>query len=449
MNRGMLGLLAAAALASAGCVTQRIAVSKDGRVAVAGSGTLYVFDRDGLLVETATQPQHAFWPVWSPDGTRVLFCGGSKEEWEHCRTLYILDVASGAVTTLFDLESEKTGDDWDMHLWCPQWCPDGQRISFTVYDDRQEWSQLRIMNLGTKAMTVLTEGVAPFHAWSPDGKRIVFSRAARKSALEDLVPSDLVVADVASGGEEVHAAVLFDAHFYAEWTPDGREIFFQTSRVSIPHAKKSEKQRQHIFRLDPASQKIEEVCGSVDPEVDESIWFTLSPNGSSLAIFVSNDKKDEAFLFARTNGKLDPTGRFLMKKGSLSLPAWLDDRRILYTSLLELRVIDTTRKENFDSLFVQGPAEAAAEEEKLPPGLSSSEAGELRDLLLKWRSLAIVIALYRIQEAKAPQLAHKREAAERERKDVAEKLKRCLRKVQEDAERVQKWAKELQDRVDR
>lgn len=449
MNRGMLGLLAAAALASAGCVTQRIAVSKDGRVAVAGSGTLYVFDRDGLLVETATQPQAAFWPVWSPDGTRVLFCGGSDEKWGNCRTLHLLDVASGAVTTLLDLESEKTGEDWDMFVVCPQWCPDGKRISFSVYDDRQDWSQLRLLTLDTKATTVLTEGVAPFHAWSPDGTRIVFSRAARKEALESLIPSDLVVADLASGGEEVHAAILYDDHFYAEWTPDGREIFFQTTRVSIPHAKKSEKQRQHIFRLDLASQKIEEVCGSVDPEVDESVWFTLSPNGSSLAIFVSNDKKDEAFLFARKDGKLDPTGRFPMKKGSLALPAWLDDYRIVYTNWLEMRVIDTRKKENYDSLFVQGPGEAAAGEENLPPGLSSSEAGELRNLLLKWRSLATVVALYRMQEAKAPQLAHKREAAERERKDVAEKLKRCLRKVQEDAERVQKWAKELQDRVDR
>ncbi len=449
MNRGILGLLAAAVMASAGCVTQRIAVSKDGRVAVAGSGSLYVFDRDGLLVETATPGPYVFWPVWSPDGSKVLFCGGTKEEWEHSRTLYVLEVASGNVTPIFDLESERTGDDWDRFVWCPQWCPDGKRISFAVYDDRQDWSQLRILNLGTQAMTVLAEGVAPFHAWSPDGNRIVFSRAARKTALEDLVPSDLVVADVASGKEEVHAAILFDAHFYAEWAPDGREIFFQTNRVSIPHAKKSEKQRQHVFRLDLASQKIEEMCASVDPEVDDSIWFTLAPQGSTLAIFVSNDKKDEVFLFARKDGKLEPMGRRLMKKGSLSLPAWLDDHRIVYSNPLELRILDTTKKENFDTLFVQGPAEAAIAEEKFPEGLPSRDADELRDLLLKWRGLATVIALYRMQEPKAPQLARKREVAERERNRVKEQLKVRLQLVREEAERVQKWARELQGRVDR
>ena len=67
-------------------------------------------------------------PVWSPTGDRIAFPYSEKDVWRS-NELRVLDVATGDVTPL-------AGMDGAVEIWNIQFSPEGDRILFTVTDDR-------------------------------------------------------------------------------------------------------------------------------------------------------------------------------------------------------------------------------------------------------------------------------------------------------------------------
>ena len=67
-------------------------------------------------------------PVWSPTGDRIAFTYSEKDVWRS-NELRVLDVATGEVTPL-------AGMDGSVEIWNIQFSPEGDRILFTVTDDR-------------------------------------------------------------------------------------------------------------------------------------------------------------------------------------------------------------------------------------------------------------------------------------------------------------------------
>jgi hypothetical protein len=147
-------------------------VSPDGKwIAAAQNGggqqTIVVMAIDGTGAHTVWKGgrwDNAFFPAWSPDGTKLAFCawtqGGDQD-------VYVLDVASG--------EAAKLTDDRAIDA-APRWSPDGGWIYYT--SDRSGIYDVYAIELAhpgvVKQITNVLGGVGAFDL-SPDGKRLVYS----------------------------------------------------------------------------------------------------------------------------------------------------------------------------------------------------------------------------------------------------------------------------------
>lgn len=108
-------------------------------------------------------------PVWSPDGTKILFQSARDGGIFH---LFTMNIDGSNVTRL----TNTTMDDGE-----PQWSPDGTKIlfergsgtDFSTFD-------LYVMNAdGTNPVRLINDEVCDIEAvWSPDATKIAFTRAA-------------------------------------------------------------------------------------------------------------------------------------------------------------------------------------------------------------------------------------------------------------------------------
>ncbi|MBB5390458.1 MULTISPECIES: PD40 domain-containing protein [unclassified Herbaspirillum] len=109
----------------------------------------------------------AFQPCWSPDGEWVAFGLG-----------YWFFERNTMTAALWRVRRDGTGaeqlTDGSIHSGFPSYSADGQELVYRVWSQREKG--LRILNLDTKKIRVLTEGMDNMPGWSPDGRRIVFTR---------------------------------------------------------------------------------------------------------------------------------------------------------------------------------------------------------------------------------------------------------------------------------
>jgi Tol biopolymer transport system component len=81
-----------------------------------GKGDIWTMDEDGSHPRRLTLRDDAYdyFPSWSPDGARIVFCSNLKDkyadkgEWG----LYLVDLADGRVTLLFDSPGKDVFPDW-------------------------------------------------------------------------------------------------------------------------------------------------------------------------------------------------------------------------------------------------------------------------------------------------------------------------------------------------
>jgi Tol biopolymer transport system component len=116
-------------------------------------------------------PEDQFYPSYSPDMSKLLFStvappGG--------RNIQVMDVATGAVTTLFDFSVASYDS-------APAWSPDGRRIAFE--SDLDGDREIFVMNADGTDVRQITHNTLwdEGPAWSPDGTKLAFS-----SGLDDL-----------------------------------------------------------------------------------------------------------------------------------------------------------------------------------------------------------------------------------------------------------------------
>ncbi|MCC2957539.1 hypothetical protein LK542_18125 [Massilia sp. IC2-477] len=135
-----------------------------------GSERRKVFDSEGRGLDLAKVRMGlagAFQPCWSPDGEWIVFGLG-----------YWFGERNTATAALWRVRRDGSGaeqlTDGSIHSGFPSYSADGKEVVFRVWSAKEKG--LRILNLETRQTRVLTEGYDNLPGWSPDGKRIVFTR---------------------------------------------------------------------------------------------------------------------------------------------------------------------------------------------------------------------------------------------------------------------------------
>ncbi len=130
-----------------------------------GPEVKFEYQIDTTSMVTASQIRN---PVVGPGGNQVVFTAFDR--------LWIRDLPEGEARRLTD---EDVGE------FHPQWSPDGAWISYTTWDDTDGGHIKKVPAAGGETVT-LTETAALYYnaVWSPDGQRLVATRAAARQLKE-------------------------------------------------------------------------------------------------------------------------------------------------------------------------------------------------------------------------------------------------------------------------
>ncbi len=168
--------------------------------------------RGGYPIQVTASEKAVSDPQWSPDGRRLAFV---RDE-----AIWVVDTGG---SRLVEVTGHPAGTS------APRWSSDGRRLAFV--SRRRGWAQIWLVDApvprrGRPASNPRPPEPAPLTAagldvenyeWSPDGLRIAVM-AQREP--DDLETSQIVLVDVATGGEQVVAGKSsWDTSL--RWLPDG------------------------------------------------------------------------------------------------------------------------------------------------------------------------------------------------------------------------------------
>jgi eukaryotic-like serine/threonine-protein kinase len=195
-----------------GISATQVAFSKDGKWIAYVSpvdNTLWASHLDGTgKIQLTYSPTSTALPRWSPDGTKIaLMSAQVGKAWK----IFVVSAQGGTPEELLPGDSAE-GD--------PGWSTDGTRLVFSRLPDVANASDVRILDLNTRQVTILPGSSGLFSPrWSHNGRYIAaldFVRKSTKMYLYDLQAGKWSqwVTDPAGIG-------------YPEWTPDDQFVQYQ------------------------------------------------------------------------------------------------------------------------------------------------------------------------------------------------------------------------------
>ncbi len=204
------------------------AISPDGRtiafVRIAEDGSSERIYLKTLVNESLRELTHdndfQYSPAWSPDGSQIAYFARSGEG----IGLFIASATSASPARRVFVPREET--DWEQGAI--SWSPDGKSLVFPDHADDAPSSSIFRLDLTNHRVQPITAPPSGWEGdlnpvWSPDGKRIAFTRAS-ESAVRDIYY--LSVAD-GSVHQVTHDRKNIDS---LTWNRDGASIVYSSNR---------------------------------------------------------------------------------------------------------------------------------------------------------------------------------------------------------------------------
>jgi Tol biopolymer transport system component/DNA-binding winged helix-turn-helix (wHTH) protein len=243
-----------------GISADHVAFSRDGQ------WMAYVEDPQSVLVRSRLDgserrqltfpPMHVFHPQWSPDGTQLAFQASADQ---------------GAPDKIYTVSRDgglpllATPPRSDQQLY-PSWSSNGEAITFSGSDETGDHQALYRLDLKSKQVSQFpaTEGLY-WGQISPDGLHIVaLSYPAQKLMLYDTASHD--------------TQTLAELADYPTWSADGKYVYFSKLYFRGDDA--------GIYRWQLSNRQLEKVMGSPDFRLGGiwGVWYGLTPGGDPLVL---------------------------------------------------------------------------------------------------------------------------------------------------------------------
>lgn len=188
---------------------------------------IFIAGIDGTGIRQVTHaPNGAWWPAWSPDGTRIAY---EAPDSGHLLGLYVLDVASGESTQITgaNVHYERAGDVMLMPAQPlqPQFTPDGSSLVYTDSSDGHPVIRTVPVAGGESTLLIGPSGDlrdAENGSLSPDGSLVTFLGSRIDS------PGQRRWVANADGTERRFLANVYGIPCWSTpagtWSPDGNRI---------------------------------------------------------------------------------------------------------------------------------------------------------------------------------------------------------------------------------
>ncbi len=274
---------------------------------------IFVMYSDRRSLRRVTNDGRSHGPVWSPDGSKLLFLHRKENP---PAEPYPVGMRRLGIDTDISILDSNGGEPLEESLgpgFIPQaaWSPDGKRVAVDFRPaPRRAWDKTGVytLDLDRSDTPPLVVRDAYHFAWSPDGKKLAYVASRQKRN------HPAIYISLADGSGEHR---LTDPELKADdpaWSPDGRKF-----AIAVEHGIHGTPQGLYVMNDD--GSELKNLSGKKD-HIQSPVW---SPDGKRIAFLVGKDSDTQIFIVNADGSSLRQLTN--EKKSYCRHPSWSPDSK--------------------------------------------------------------------------------------------------------------------------